>query len=587
MKRKDVKKELTWDLSDLAKTKQEFDEKNNSAIELSKQINSLKGSIKSVDDINKVTGLLNKMYELLDHTNHYADLTYCVDASDEDAFKLLTEMNKVNKEVRENTIFLEDELMSLSESLLTEAMNQSQDAFVYLRSLIKKKSRKLPFEVENALSKFSDTWAAPYEISEITKNNDIRFPDFTVNGKTYPMTFGFFEERYEANSDTDLRRKAHRVFYDEMKKYQSTLAAVYNSQLKMEKSSSEVKGYDSVFDYLLDMQDISRESYEHHIDTIKNELPKVMRKYAQKIKQKYKLDKLTYADLKAPLMPEFEKHITIEASKDYLKEGLKILGDDYVRDTLKYIDNRWIDFAENEGKTTGAFCATVHNVHSYVLISWTGKMEDVFVLAHELGHAGHGRYTMRNNSCLNTESSMYVSECPSTMNEMIMSNYLIKNASDDMTKNWVYTQMIERTYYHNFVTHGIEAVFQREVLRLIDKGESVNDQILNKLFRNVLEEFWGDDVEIIEGAELTWTRQPHYYMGLYPFTYQAGLSIATNVFKHLMDGDERILTPYKEVLASGGHYLPKEWAERLGVDIEGDFIKNTIDFIGEIVDKIN
>ena len=107
------------------------------------------------------------------------------------------------------------------------------------------------------------------------------------------------------------------------------------------------------------------------------------------------------------------------------------------------------------------------------------------------------------------------------------------------------------------------------------------------MFRNVLEEFWGEDVEIIDGAELTWTRQPHYYMGLYPFTYQAGLSIATNVFKELMAGNENILKPYKEVLASGGHYLPKEWAGKLGVDIEGDFIKATIDFIGEIVEKIN
>lgn len=587
MKRQDVKKELTWDLTDLAKDYAEFESKNKSAIELSKKLKGLKGTIKTTDDINKVTEILNEMYELLDHTNHYADLTYSVDSSDEEAFKLVTEMNKVNKEVRENTIFLEDELMNLDEKLLKEAMDQSPDAFVYLREIIKKKSRKLPFEVENALSKFSDTWAVPYEISEITKNNDIRFPDFQVNGKSYPMTFGFFEERYEANSDTDLRREAHKVFYEEMRKYQSTLAAVYNSQLKMEKAFSEVKGFDSVFDYLLDMQDISRESYEHHVDTIKNELPKVMRKYAKKIKEKYKLDKMTYADLKAPLMPEFEKHITIEASKDYLSDGLKILGDDYVDDTLKYIDNRWIDFAENEGKTTGAFCASVHNVHSYVLISWTGKMEDVFVLAHELGHAGHGRYTMRNNAYLNTESSMYVSECPSTMNEMIMSNYLIKNANDDETKNWVYTQMIERTYYYNFVTHGIEAVFQREVLRLIDKGESVNDKILNRIFRNVLEEFWGDEVEIIDGAELTWTRQPHYYMGLYPFTYQAGLSIATNVFKELMAGNENILKPYKEVLASGGQYLPKEWAEKLGVDIEGDFIKTTIDFIGEIVDKIN
>ncbi|MFR7836078.1 MAG: M3 family metallopeptidase, partial [Ezakiella sp.] len=377
-----------------------------------------------------------------------------------------------------------------------------------------------------------------------------------------------------------------------MRKYQTTLALNYNTQLKAEKALSEIYGFESVFDYLLDLQDIRREVYEDHIDTLKRELPKHMRKYAKLVKEKYGLDKMTYADLKAPLMPEFEKEISIEDSKDYLRKGLAIFGEDYVNETLKHIDNKWIDFAQNEGKSTGAFCDPYYQLHSYVLISWMGKMEDVFVLAHELGHAGHGRYSSMDNSIINTESSMYISEMPSTCNEMLLANYLINSTDDEDFKKWVRVQMIERTYYHNFVTHGIEAIYQREVYRRIDKGENINADKLNEIFRNTLEEFWGDDVEILPGSELTWMRQPHYFMGLYPFTYQAGLSIGTGLFRKLQtstDSEKKeIIENYKETMKTGGKLSPEDWAKKLGVQIEGGkALKDTIQYIGEIIDEIS
>ena len=377
-----------------------------------------------------------------------------------------------------------------------------------------------------------------------------------------------------------------------MRKYQTTLALNYNTQLKAEKALSEIYVFESVFDYLLDLQDIRREVYEDHIDTLKRELPKHMRKYAKLVKEKYGLDKMTYADLKAPLMPEFEKEISIEDSKDYLRKGLAIFGKDYVNETIKHIENKWIDFAQNEGKSTGAFCDSYYKLHSYVLISWMGKMEDVFVLAHELGHAGHGRYSSMDNSIINMESSMYISEMPSTCNEMLLANYLINSTDDEEFKKWVRVQMIERTYYHNFVTHGIEAIYQREVYRRIDKGENINADKLNEIFRNTLEEFWGDDVEILPGSELTWMRQPHYFMGLYPFTYQAGLSIGTELFRKLQTSTESekeaIIENYKETMKTGGKLSPEDWAKKLGVQIEGGkALKDTIQYIGEIIDEIS
>src|SRR5699024_10685675 len=148
--------------------------------------------------------------------------------------------------------------------------------------------------------------------------------------------------------------------------------------------------------------------------------------------------------------------------------------------------------------------------------------------------------------------SMYFIEAPSTMNEMLMANHLLKNSEDPKFKRWVISSIISRTYYHNFVTHLLEAAYQREVYKMVDNYETVTASDLNRLKRQVIEEFWGDDVEITEGAELTWMRQPHYYMGLYPYTYSAGLTIATQMANRVLEEGQPAVEDWLEVLREGG-----------------------------------
>ena len=591
MLRKDVDEKLKWDLTDLVKDDEDFEKKLEEKVSLSKKIFDFKGKIKDLKTLEEVLKLYEKYLEVDSLVGGFANLYFSEDGTNTKAYGYLEEYDKADTVSSANMSFLDDEIMELSDDVLDEALEKLDFALVYLRRLKKDKAHKPPFAVVDALTKLNPVFNAPYGIWEGAIAGDVRFKSLKLD-KEVPMTFGLYEDKYEGSSDTELRRKSFEEFVSVMRKYQTTLALNYNTQLKAEKALSEIYGFESVFDYLLDLQDIRREVYEDHIDTLKRELPKHMRKYAKLVKEKYGLDKMTYADLKAPLMPEFEKEISIEDSKDYLRKGLAIFGEDYVNETLKHIDNKWIDFAQNEGKSTGAFCAPYYQLHSYVLISWMGKMEDVFVLAHELGHAGHGRYSSMDNSVINTESSMYISEMPSTCNEMLLANYLINSTVDEEFKKWVRVQMIERTYYHNFVTHGIEAIYQREVYRRIDKGENINADKLNEIFRNTLEEFWGEDVKILPGSELTWMRQPHYFMGLYPFTYQAGLSIGTELFRKLQTSTDskkkEIIENYKETMKTGGKLSPEDWAKKLGVQIEGGkALKDTIQYIGVIIDEIS
>ena len=335
---------------------------------------------------------------------------------------------------------------------------------------------------------------------------------------------------------------------------------------------------------------MDRSLYDRQIDVIMNELAPHMRRYAKLLKRIHKLDTMKYSDLKMEVDPDYSPKVTYEQAKEYILDGLSILGEDYQEILVDAFENRWIDYANNEEKSTGAFCSSPYGTNSFILMTFNNSMSDVMTLAHELGHAGHFQLAHENQNILNSDSSMYFVEAPSTCNELILENYLLDKAeekNDLRMKRWILSQMISKTYYHNFVTHLLEAHYQREVYEIVDKGGHVYADTLNSLYKSTLEKFWGDAVELEEGCELTWMRQPHYYMGLYPYTYSAGLTIGTQVAKKIRENGKEEAEDWKKVLKMGGTKIPQELANVAGVDVSTDKpLKDTIAYIGSIIDEI-
>ena len=312
-----------------------------------------------------------------------------------------------------------------------------------------------------------------------------------------------------------------------------------------------------------------------------------MRKYAALIKKIYHLDEMTFADLKLPIDPDYCPTVSIEESKAYIEKGLSVMGEDYLKMIQTAYRERWVDFAQNKGKSTGGFCASPYGKGSFILLTWQGKMSDVFTLAHELGHAGHFKLCNEAQSIFDTNVSGYFVEAPSTMNELLMVHYMLKTNDDKRFRRWVLANMVSNTYYHNFVTHLMEAAYQREVYKIVDEGGSVQAETLNQIMRETLEKFWGDTVKINEGAELTWMRQPHYYMGLYSYSYSAGLTIATQMCKRIENEGESAIEDWKNVLRAGSTLSPVELAALGGIDITTDGpLLDTIETIGAYIDEI-
>ncbi len=388
------------------------------------------------------------------------------------------------------------------------------------------------------------------------------------------------------NKDPEFRRKSFKSFSDGIRKYQHTTAATYNMQVQQEKIEADLRGFESVIDYLLHSQEVTRDMFDRQIDMIMRDLAPVMQKYAKLLQRIHGLDNMRFERLEH-LDPDYEPEISIEDSKNYIFGALSVLGDDYTNMLREAYDQRWIDFAQNKGKDTGAFCASPYFTHSYVFISWTGKMAEAFVLAHNDQLCRSFYISSKHQPYLESEASMYFVEAPSTMNEMLMANYLFNTSDNPRFKRWVIGSILSRTYYHNMVTHLLEAAYQREVYHKVDQGESLNAPTLNEIMLNVYKQFFGDAVDMTEGAELTWMRQPHYYMGLYSYTYSAGLTIGTVVSQKIKNEGQPAVDAWLETLKKGGSVSPVELANIAGVDITTEQpLKSTIQYISDLVDEV-
>lgn len=585
--RNEVPEELTWDLSRIYKTEEDMYADFEVAKGIAGKMVELKGKLNNVENIVKIVEYTKEFSIILDHVMTYVSLAVSVDYYNAHNLERNAKVESEYYALASELTFIESELLEQDEALLKEAMAQSKGAEIYFKDLLRKKPYQLAPEVEKAIASYTQILNGPYTVYEQTKLADMKFDNFTVDGKEYPLGYSLFEDDYEYEKDTKVRRAAFKAFSDKIRQYENTTATVYNLEVKRQKIEADMRGFNSVFESLLFSQNVSLDLYNRQIDLITEKLAPHMRKYAKLIQKIHKLDKMTYADLKLPLDPEYDPKVTIEESKKYIIDGLSILGDEYVEMIKTAYKERWVDFAKNQGKSTGGFCASPYQKGSYILLSWNDRMADVITLAHELGHAGHFKTCQSVLSPLETELSRYFIEAPSTMNELIMANYLIKTSEDKRFRRWVLSCIVGNTYYHNFVTHLLEAAYQREVYKLIDAGESVHAEKLNDIFKDVLTKFWGDDVELTEGAELTWMRQPHYYMGLYSYTYSAGLTLATQVMKRITNEGQPAVDDWKKVLAAGGTLDVVELAKLAKVDITTDAaLLDTIEYIGSLIDEM-
>lgn len=586
-KRHEIDVQLTWNTNLIFPDNQAY---KDALATYKKQVENFEASYKGkLTTLETIVAAL-KEYEglaiLESKLSHYAFLPLEVDKMNTELASLSNDFDLTIAYTIPKLSFLHTELSLLDQDVLESVINDQPQWKSYIQNIIRQKPYQLHPLQEELLANFAPTFGQPYNNYGVTKFEDMTFDSFEANGETLRNSYVLFENDYELSHDTEIRRNSAAGFYSTLKKYKNTTAATYLSHIKNEQIEARLRGFDNTIDFLLHSQNVSRDLFDRQIDVIMKELAPHMRRYVKLVAKAHSLDKITHADLKISLPSEYNQRITPEESKQFLIDCLGILGEDYVKMIEQSFDERWIDFAQNEGKATGGFCATLYDGPSYILLSWTGLMNEVLVLAHELGHAGHFQLAKK-QSVLSYEPSLYFIEAPSTANEVLTCNTLLKNNQDPGFQAYLISELISRTYFHNMVTHLLEAAFQREVYTRLDNDEYLNGDILCQIKLDIIKEFWGDDFEIGDDAGLIWMRQPHYYIGLYPYTYSAGLTIGTAMAKQLEENPEEVVEKWLETLSLGASLSAQDLAKHAGVDVSTDQpLKETIAYVGSLVDKL-
>ncbi|HEM3674348.1 TPA: oligoendopeptidase F [Streptococcus suis] len=586
-KRHEIDVQLTWNTNLIFPDNQAY---KDALATYKKQVENFEASYKGkLTTLETIVAAL-KEYEglaiLESKLSHYAFLPLEVDKMNTELASLSNDFDLTIAYTIPKLSFLHTELSLLDQDVLESVITDQPQWKSYIQNIIRQKPYQLHPLQEELLANFAPTFGQPYNNYGVTKFEDMTFDSFEANGETHRNSYVLFENDYELSHDTEIRRNSAAGFYSTLKKYKNTTAATYLSHIKNEQIEARLRGFDNTIDFLLHSQNVSRDLFDRQIDVIMKELAPHMRRYVKLVAKAHGLDKITHADLKISLPSEYNQRITPEESKQFLIDCLGILGEDYVKMIEQSFDERWIDFAQNEGKATGGFCATLYDGPSYILLSWTGLMNEVLVLAHELGHAGHFQLAKK-QSVLSYEPSLYFIEAPSTANEVLTCNTLLKNNQDPGFQAYLISELISRTYFHNMVTHLLEAAFQREVYTRLDNDEYLNGDILCQIKLDIIKEFWGDDFEIGDDAGLIWMRQPHYYIGLYPYTYSAGLTIGTAMAKQLEENPEEVGEKWLETLSLGASLSAQDLAKHAGVDVSTDQpLKETIAYVGSLVDKL-
>ena len=591
LKRSEVPIESTWDLSDLFIDEATWDAEVQALDAARLAIHQHQGRLSdSPQALLACLTAVEAVEARLMRVGAFAHLRNAQDGTHPPYQAAMACVSALQARVGASTSFVEAEILAVPGDLLHQFMAREPGLAAFkvdLDDLMALRPHRLNADTERTLASLGEVLNAPYMIYGRSKSGDMQFAPFTdAAGTVYANSVNGFESNFETHSDTSVRRGAWASFSAGLKAYNQTYSATFATEVSKNVVMARLRNYRSTADYLLQPHKIPHEVYSNILDIIQAELAPHMQRYARLRRKVLGLDQLLYCDIKAPLDPAFNPRVTFDEACKLILDALAVMGPQYVDFARQTMERRWIDRADNIGKSSGAFCASPYGVHPYILITWSDTMRNVFTLAHELGHGGHFGLAMQHQRFVNTRPAMPFVEAPSIMNEMLLAQHILGKSQDLRMRRSVIMQVLG-TYHHNFVTHLLEAELQRQVYALADSGRSITAAVLNERKGDILSRFWGDTVHIDDGARMTWMRQPHYYMGLYPYTYSVGLVASTAMSLLVQKEGQPAVERWLDVLKAGGTRGPLELMQMAGIDMTSPQpIHDAVAYVGRLITEL-
>ena len=362
-----------------------------------------------------------------------------------------------------------------------------------------------------------------------------------------------------------MRRDAYEAYYKKYHEFSNTIAATYAASVKKDAFFARTRGYSGAREMSLFENEIPESVYDALIEAVHRHLP-AMHRYLALRKKALGVDKLHFYDIYVPIVPDVDMGVDYEAACKIVVENLKPLGEQYVEDLKHAFTDGWIDVYENQGKTSGAYSWGAYGMHPFVLLNYEKTLDNIFTLAHELGHSMHTFYSNKNQTFVNSEYPLFLAEIASTTNEAILLEGLKKTTArkEELMALCNYQlEQIRGTVYRQ----TLFAEFEREVHGLATRGEALTGEKLTQVYRELNERYYAG-AEVDDDIAIEWMRIPHFYRAFYVYQYATGFSAAVAFSRRVLSGDEEKKQQYLGFLAAGGSQPPLETLRKAGVDME-------------------
>lgn len=588
-KRDEVDGRFQWRLADIYASADAWEEDFVRVGEMTVAIETFAGRLaESPDALLEALRLRDALGEVYLRLYVYAHLWRDEDARNDKAQNLAERIASARTRVHEAVSFFSPEILAMPGGAIDRFLDESDGLRVYrhaLDDIVRRRAHTLSPSEEKLLALAGNVAQTPRNVFHMLNNADIRFPTIRdEEGNEIEVTKGRFSLFMES-PDRRVRKDAFHALLGSYRKTVNTFAAALSGSVTRDLFYARARGYASCLDAALDADHIPLSVFETTIRTAQENMS-VLRRYLGVRKRILGYEELRPYDLFVPLFPESREETPYEKAVEIIRDGLAPLGPEYGKVLAKGLAGRWVDVYENEGKRSGAYSWGVYGVHPYVLLNYQGTLDDVFTIAHELGHSLHTYYSTRTQPYVYSDYSIFTAEVASTTNEAILMNHLLRNTKDRSKKLFLLNQWLDQIRGTVF-TQALFADFERRIHAAAERGEALTAGTLGALFREVYDSFYGDLVTREDDQELYWARVPHFYNAFYVYQYATGYAAATALSQRILrDGDEA-LGRYLGFLRAGSSKYPIDILRDAGVDMTGpEPITETIHLFGRLLDEL-
>lgn len=565
--RKDMDPAYMWDLSSLYKDDEAWKADLPNLKPLVEEAASYKGKLKDAKTIREYLDLDQKLERKLSDLFEYAQLRRCEDTRAADAQQMYAQIYGMYVQALSVTAFAAPEILSLPEDELKQIAEDPvlSDYHLIMQDLLLDKPHTLTADQESLLANFGEVFGAPGNISETLMDADMTFEDaLDSNGEKHPVTEAGYIE-LEGSEDRTLRENAFHSFYKSYKGHINTLAATYSAQVKASCAEARVRHYDSSRQMSMASEHIPEKVYDNLIEAVRRHMP-AMYRYVALRKRMLGVDELHYYDLYAPLVSGVDRQYSYETAQQMVLEAVAPLGEDYVSVVKDAFKSHWIDVYPNKGKRSGAFSSGTYDSTPFILTNYTGSLESVSTIAHEMGHSMHTYLAKHAQPSQYADYTMFVAEIASTVNENLLVENLLSKTEDPKERLSLLNQYLEN-FKGTVYRQTMFAEFEKRAHEIGGRGESLDPQTLNAIYAELTRDYFGPDLVMDAEVQYEWSRIPHFYRPFYVYVYATGYSSAVALSEAIRKEGAPAAKRYKEFLSMGSSLHPLDELAHAGVDM--------------------